>query len=171
MKNMALGIMVAAALAFMPLATAAQEEPAAEAAAEHQHHSPAGETAPQPENEMHKEMMHHCEAMMERCKAMVEKRVEAMEKMEAMDARLNEKIAAMNEAEGEQKVQAMAAVINEMAAQRATMMEEFQGMRAHPMCPMMMQGHGMRGHGMRGHPMCPMMQRHGSPAMDAPQHH
>ncbi len=166
MKSIGAGIVVVMALIFMPLATGAQEEPAAEAVAEQQRQAAPPETPLPADMGMHEEMMAHCEAMMEHCKAMVEKRAEAMKEVEAMDARLDERIAAMNAAEGEEKVEAMAAVINEMVAQRGKMREKFHGMRAHPMCPMMMQGHGMR-----GRHMGPMMQHRGSPPVDAANHH
>jgi hypothetical protein len=51
-----------------------------------------------------------------------------MADMKAMDARLDQKVAAMNEAKGKTKVDAMAAVINEMAAQRKEMMAKMSSM-------------------------------------------
>ena len=51
-----------------------------------------------------------------------------MADMKAMDARLDQKVAAMNEAKGKTKVDAMAAVINEMATQRTEMMAKMAGM-------------------------------------------
>lgn len=51
-----------------------------------------------------------------------------MADMQAMDARLDQKVVAMNEAKGKTKVDAMAAVINEMAAQRKEMMAKMSSM-------------------------------------------
>jgi hypothetical protein len=45
--------------------------------------------------------------------------------MRAMDTRLDEKLAAMNAAKGDQKVEAMASVINELVSQRKEMRENF----------------------------------------------
>jgi hypothetical protein len=65
-------------------------------------------------------------AMATRCREM-------MADMKAMDARLDEKLAAVNAAQGEAKVDAMAAVLNELVSQRKTMHEKMKG------CPMMGQ--------------------------------
>lgn len=46
------------------------------------------------------------------------KREEMMSQIKAMDARLDEMIAAMNAAKGNAKVDAMATVINELISQR-----------------------------------------------------
>jgi hypothetical protein len=54
-----------------------------------------------------------------------------MAEMKAMDARLDEKVAAMNAAKGDQKVEAMAAVINELVSQRKEMRQHLGPM--HPM--------------------------------------
>ena len=43
----------------------------------------------------------------------------------AMDTRLDEKFAAMNAAKGDQKVEAMASVINELVSQRKEVRENF----------------------------------------------
>ena len=51
-----------------------------------------------------------------------------MADMKAMDARLDQKVAAMNEAKGKAQVTAMAAVINEMVAQRKEMMAQMSSM-------------------------------------------
>jgi hypothetical protein len=61
---------------------------------------------------------------------------------DSMDARLDTLVSAMNKASGDKKVQAMAAVINELVAQRKTM-------RAH--MHQMMDSGGMRRRG--GHMM------------------
>jgi hypothetical protein len=83
-----------------------------------------------------------------------------MAEMKAMDTRLDEKVAAMNAAKGDQKVEAMAAVINELVSQRKEMRENFGPMH-----------HGMKGPMMGQHgPMdCPMMKHHGGMQPDAPK--
>ena len=48
---------------------------------------------------------------------------EMMSRMKEMDARLDAKVAAMDEAKGDQKVEAMAAVIKELVSQRKSMQE------------------------------------------------
>ena len=50
-----------------------------------------------------------------------------MADMKQMDARLDEKIAAMNAAQGGEKVEAMAAVLNELAAQHKSMHASMPG--------------------------------------------
>jgi ABC-type xylose transport system permease subunit len=60
-----------------------------------------------------------------RCRAM-------MGDLSALDAKLDEKVAAMNAAQGEEKVAAMAAVLNEMVAQRKTIHAKMRD------CPMAM---------------------------------
>lgn len=100
-------------------------------------------------------------AMMEKCKAEHEKR---MAQMKAMDIRLDEKIAVMNSSKGDQKVEAMAAVINELVSQRKEMRERFGAMH---------HGDGMK-HPMMGQegfmPMdCPMMKLHHGAKPDTPQ--
>lgn len=85
-----------------------------------------------------------------------------MAEMKAMDTRLDEKIAAMNAAKGDQKVEAMAAVINELVAQRKEMRENFGPMHHGKRGPMMGQQAGMP-------PDCPMMKHHGGMQADAPK--
>lgn len=82
--------------------------------------------------------------------------------IKAMDARLDEKVAAMNAAKGEQKIEAMAAVINELVAQRKEMKATFGPMHHGMKCPMMGQSGGMP-------PDCPMMKHHGVMPPDTPK--
>ena len=56
---------------------------------------------------------------------------EMMSRMKEMDARLDAKVAAMDAAKGDQKVEAMAAVIKEMVSQRKEMQEHM--MKTHEM--------------------------------------
>jgi len=96
--------------------------------------------------------------MMERCKSMMAERQESMAAMQAMDDRLQEKVDAMKAARGEKKkLDAMEAVLTEMATQRHEMRDQMSAMM-----PRMMEH--MREHmamsmmqGMEGSGMCPMM--------------
>lgn len=64
-----------------------------------------------------------------------------MAEMKAMDASLDLKVAAMNAAKGRAKVDAMAAVINEMVSQHKQMMAKMMGMHE----PMMTGVKDMKG--------------------------
>lgn len=111
----------------------------------------------------------HHEMMMEKCKEMMAKRGQMEEQMKAMDARLDEKVAAMNSAKADQRIEAMAAVITELVSQRREMREKmgqaYPGKMCMMMCPMMGHGEGhMSGHhhgGMGGKRAmdCPMMKQ------------
>jgi hypothetical protein len=68
--------------------------------------------------------------MASRCRAM-------MTDMKAMDARLDEKLAALNAAQGEARVDAMVGLLNELVSQRKTMHEKMSGMPPMTGCPMM----------------------------------
>ncbi|NOZ93862.1 MAG: hypothetical protein GXP47_03845 [Acidobacteria bacterium] len=79
--------------------------------------------------QMGHEMMHEQKAqgqkmegdMPAKCKAMMEKKKEMMAKCKMMDAKLDELAAAMNTATGQQKIDAMAALLNELVQQRKNM--------------------------------------------------
>jgi hypothetical protein len=62
---------------------------------------------------------------------------EMMTDMKAMDARLDEKLGAVNAAQGEAKVDAMATLLNEIVSQRKAMHEKMVGMPPMVGCPMM----------------------------------
>jgi hypothetical protein len=85
------------------------------------------------------------------------KMAEHREAMEAHMARMDELLAQMNQATGDAKVDAVAAVLNEMWSHHQSMREEMGGMG------MAMMGHGKMGHGagcpcpMHGEGSCPMM--------------
>lgn len=70
-----------------------------------------------------------------------------MSRMKEMDARLDEKVAAMDAAKGDEKVEAMAAVIKEMVSQRKSMREH---MKSRQEMRKGKQGHMKRG--TRGEP-------------------
>lgn len=95
--------------------------------------------------------------MQEKCQEMMAKHEEMQQEMAAMDARLGALLQQMNAASGEERIDAMAAVLNELIEQRRDMhemmMEKGPGMMRHMMMhmhPEMMED---------GEMMCPMMQR------------
>jgi hypothetical protein len=71
-----------------------------------------------------------------RCQRMMAMHTQMMADMKAMDSILDRKVAAMNAAKGNAKVDAMAAVINEMATQRTQMMSKMSGMQDQMMAHM-----------------------------------
>ena len=87
-----------------------------------------------------------------------------MAEMQAMDARLDEKVAAMNAASGDQKVAAMEAVINELVAQRKEMRDKMALMHHHGMD--MTGPAGKHGKMKAG---CMMEGHHGGTGSDAPK--
>ena len=74
--------------------------------------------------------------MADRCKQMMSMHSQMMADLKAMEATLDQKVAAMNAAQGTAKVDAMAAVINEMAAQRKQMVAKMSGMQSRMMAHM-----------------------------------
>lgn len=104
-------------------------------------------------------MGQHHQDMMQMCKQMHEKHSQIQTDFKAMDARLNEKVEAMNAAKGDQKMTAMSAVINELVTQRREMhnkmaeMHHLKGTMGH---------HG--GGGMAG--CCAMMQQGQQPQQE-----
>lgn len=93
------------------------------------------------------------------CKQMMSMHNKMMADMKAMDAALDQKVAAMNAARGNAKVDAMAAVINEMASQRKQMISNMSGMQdrmmAHMGEHMVQSGSAAMRQSMA---QCPMMQ-------------
>ncbi len=100
----------------------------------------------------------HAADMKAECEAMMAKKHEMHAKLQAMDATLDKLVAEMNAAKGSKEVDAMekpmAAVINELVAQRkasrSMMMEMQHGTMAHT-------AHHMHMHGAQGAMECPMM--------------
>jgi hypothetical protein len=78
-----------------------------------------------------------CEKMMEHREGMMAKHQEMMAELESMDTELDSLIAAMNAATGDDKVNAMAAVLEELVGQRKAMREKMQQRNTR-----MMQGMG-----------------------------
>ncbi len=68
-------------------------------------------------------------SMGDKCKQMVAAHDQMMADMKTMDTTLPTKVAAMNAAQDNAKVDAMAAVINEMVSHREQMMAKMSGMR------------------------------------------
>lgn len=62
--------------------------------------------------------------MMARCQQMMQMRQKMATDMPAMDQKLDRLVAQMNTAQGQAKVDAMAAVLNELISQRKQMREE-----------------------------------------------
>lgn len=81
-----------------------------------------------------------CMAM---CKAMMEKRKKAEADLTAMDKKIVDLVAVMNAAKGDKRIEAMAAVVNELASQRKAMRETMAGLMT------MGSGCGMGGPGMQ----------------------
>ena len=75
-----------------------------------------------------------------KCKAMMEKKQQMMQKCKAMDAKLDELVAAMNAAKGQQKIDAMAALLNELVQQRKSMHKMMMNMQGGMMSGMMHEG-------------------------------
>src|SRR3990172_9990105 len=83
------------------------------------------------------------EDMMESCKAIMDKHKEMQTKMAHMDQKLNDLVKKMNETNGNDKVEAMAALLNELVNQRRgmhQMMFGHQGMMMERMSEHMQNG-------------------------------
>lgn len=138
-----------------------QSAPAAKKAAKAPAETPAG-----PGGE------HHGMQGMERCKEMMAKHDKMVEEMKAMDARLEEKLAAVKNAKStDEKVSALEAVVVELSAERKQMhglMGDMHhaGMKGGMKCPMMgdkADKHGAMKHGGGGGMgCCSMMKDHQS---------
>jgi len=92
--------------------------------------------------------------MMTKCKAMMAEREGMMTHMKAMDATVDQLVAAMNAADRDHKVEAMSAVIGELVAQRKAM-REMSGKMDGQMMKHMMEH--MRSGTMASMADCPMM--------------
>ena len=102
----------------------------------------------------------HDADMKAECEAMMAKKQEMQDKLQAMDATLDKLVAEMNAAKGSKEVDAlekpMAAVINELVAQRKALRSMMMEMQ-----PAMM--HHMHMHGAKGAMECPMMKTGNAP--------
>ena len=110
--------------------------------------------------------------MMEECKAMMAKHESMKAEMVSLDAKLESLLAAMNAAKGNKKVDATAAVINEMAAQRKAMRDHMMAMGPQMMQHMMQHGRmGMMEGMTNSMSSCPMMQPATPEGGEQPKHH
>lgn len=125
----------------------------------HSHNHPSPKAATQSKQGQRKAGMND-KKMMARCHEMMQKRAQRMADIKALDEKLDGLVATMNAATGSDKVEAIAAVVNEMAAQRKVLQEKRSAMQA-GMMQHMMEHMQM---GKQSLMMCPMMQ-----AMQAPQ--
>ena len=116
----------------------------------------AGAQTQQPEHQHQQTTAKPSADMSAKCKAMMAEHEKMMADMKAADGRLDDLVARMNSASGQAKVDATAAAVTEIVAQRKTMrdrmMQMHQGMMAHmmehmqagpqslAMCPMMKMG-------------------------------
>lgn len=76
-------------------------------------------------------------SMKAECTAMMARRHARMDEMKAMDARLESLVKVMNEATGDRKVDATAAVVTELVAQRKVMRDAMESMQPQMMGHMM----------------------------------
>jgi hypothetical protein len=95
----------------------------------------------------------HGRDMDEACREMMAHHQEMMEQMTQMDGRLDQLVADMNAAQGQARVDAIAAVVSEMVVQRRTMRDRMMTMHQR------MMGHMMEhmGEGHDSMSACPMM--------------
>ena len=124
----------------------------------------AQESKPMPMDPMKHEMKPGAMMPMD-CQAMMQGHDAMQAKMKAMDEQLDKLVADMNAARGSKKVDKMAAVIDELVAQRKQMRDAMQSMM-----PMMMQHMtqhmqaGMIKGMMDSMSSCPMMKNEAAPA-------
>lgn len=89
------------------------------------------------------------------CQQMAQDHQKMMDDMKAMDARLDTLVQQMNSATGPAKVDATAAVVNEMVTQRKSMRESMAGMQGKMMVHMMEHMHAGGADALM---KCPVMQ-------------
>ncbi len=94
------------------------------------------------------------QTMMSNCQMMMNTGKKMKQKMKQLDTTLAELVRQMNQAHGNEKVEAMAAVINELVKQRKMMRQMMMTMQPRMMQHMMMH---MAMGGMTGMMNCPMM--------------
>lgn len=97
-------------------------------------------------------------AMMKDCQAMMAERKQMHERMQAMDAKLGDMVDQMQEASGEDKTEALAAIVAELVTQRRQMHQKMWGHQAHMMQHMTTHMQAMHSGMMEGMEGCPMMQ-------------
>jgi len=103
-----------------------------------------------------------------KCKAMMQEKQQMMQKCKAMDTRLDQLVSAMNTATGQQKIDAMAALLNELVQQRKSMHTTMMKMREEMMSGMMGKAGGSSStHGMMMMKKEMMQQKDTAPADEA----
>ena len=159
LRNLVPGILAATALA-LAVTVAAQTPPAAPAPT-----STSTEAAPMPGHHKAKTTeAKHAADMKAECEAMMAKHQEMQAKLQAMNAELDRLVADMNAAKGSKEPDAlekpMAAVINELVAQRKVFLSMMTEMQPAMMTHMMRH---MNMHGAKGAMECPMMKTGNAP--------
>ena len=96
-------------------------------------------------------------SMPDSCKAIMARHEQMMSDMQVMNAALDQKVVAMDKATGSAKVDAMAAVIAEMVAQRKQMQQKMMAMQSGMMMHMGAHMHGTPGSKAGPVMDCPMM--------------
>lgn len=110
--------------------------------------------------------------MMEECKAMMARHEAMKTEMAAMDAKLDALLVAMNAAKGSKKMDATAAVVSELAAQRKAMRDHMMAMGPQMMQHNMHHAHmGLMEGMMKSMSACPMMQAAKPQGDEAQKHH
>jgi TolA-binding protein len=125
------------------------------------------EPKPMPMDQMKHEMKPGAMMPMD-CNAMMQGQDAMKAKMKAMDDQLDKLVADMNAARGSKKVDKMAAVIDELVAQRKQMRDQMQTMMQHMM--QHMQSGMMKGM-MDSMSSCPMMNKEAAPAAGLEHQH
>ena len=123
---------------------------------------PATQTDKAPQMDAHPHHHHGMtethDAKMQDCQAMMAERQQMHEKMQAMDAKLGDMVDQMQDASGEDKIEALAAVVTELVTQRRQMHEKMWAHHAHMMQHMMTHMQAMQSGTREGMEDCPMMQ-------------
>ena len=110
--------------------------------------------------------------MMEECKAMMAKHEAMKTEMAAKDAKLDALLVAMNAAKGNKKMDATAAVVSELVAQREAMRDHMMAMGPQMMQHMLHHAHmGLMEGMMKSKSACPMMQAAKPQGDEPPKHH
>ena len=118
---------------------------------------PPSGTAPMPGMAMEGHTSGKGGPKMEDCKAMMAKRQAMREQMDALDAKLGALVATMDAATGSARIDAMAAVLDELVAQRKAMREATESMQPMMMDHMMKHMQAGEAGGMKSMGGCPMM--------------
>lgn len=113
----------------------------------------AGAAAQDPQHQHQQTPAKPSADMSAKCKAMMAEHEKVMAEMKASDERLDQLVTTMNSASDQAKVDATAAAVTEIVAQRKTMRERMMQMHQGMMSHMMEHMHA----GPQSMAMCPMM--------------